>query len=80
MKLVKSITVSLGTRSPSENHSFFLGGIDTHSDYKEALLVLESMRQQSIHDGRQLYNYQTKVSDHQFTLEIRSAEEEYKVR
>ncbi|CAO3596652.1 unnamed protein product [Absidia cylindrospora] len=50
---------------------------NTHTQYKEGLILLESIRQKTIEDGRLLRDYQTQVTDNQFTLEIRRAEEEY---
>ncbi|KAI8342643.1 Sds3-like-domain-containing protein [Chlamydoabsidia padenii] len=51
---------------------------NTHPKYKEGLILLELTRQKTINDGQLVKEYQTKVSDHQFTLEIQLAEEEYK--
>ncbi|KAI8092466.1 Sds3-like-domain-containing protein [Halteromyces radiatus] len=50
---------------------------NTHRQYKEGLILLESIRQKTIEDGRLLRDYQTQVTDKQFTLEIHRAEEEY---
>ncbi|KAI9304472.1 Sds3-like-domain-containing protein [Cunninghamella echinulata] len=49
----------------------------THRKYKEGLLLLESIRQKTINDSRLFRDYQTEVTDRQFTLEIHQAEEEY---
>ncbi|CAO3614195.1 unnamed protein product [Cunninghamella echinulata] len=49
----------------------------THRKYKEGLLLLESIRQKAINDSRLFRDYQTEVTDRQFTLEIHQAEEEY---
>lgn len=53
--------------------------LDTHQHYKDGLLLLESIRQKTIDHGQLFREYQTQVTDRQFTLEIRHAEEEYLV-
>ncbi|KAI8071758.1 Sds3-like-domain-containing protein [Gongronella butleri] len=52
---------------------------NTHAQYQESLVLLDSIRQKSIQDGRMFRDYQTSVTDKQFTLEIHQAEEEYMV-
>ncbi|ORX58829.1 hypothetical protein DM01DRAFT_1333451 [Hesseltinella vesiculosa] len=50
---------------------------DTHTKYQEGLLMLETIRQKSMTDSRMFRDYQKSVTDKQFLLEIRQAEEEY---
>ncbi|KAI8333948.1 Sds3-like-domain-containing protein [Chlamydoabsidia padenii] len=50
---------------------------NTHQQYKEGLILLESTRQKTIDHGQLFRDYQTQVTDRQFTLEIHHAEEEY---
>ncbi|SAL99693.1 hypothetical protein [Absidia glauca] len=50
---------------------------NTHQHYKDGLLLLESIRQKTLDHGQLFRDYQTQVTDRQFTLEIRHAEEEY---
>ncbi|CAO3621036.1 unnamed protein product [Cunninghamella blakesleeana] len=49
----------------------------THRKYKEGLLLLESIRKKAIDNSRLFLDYQTEITDKQFTMEIDQAEEEY---
>ncbi|ORZ12662.1 hypothetical protein BCR42DRAFT_419717 [Absidia repens] len=52
---------------------------NTHTQCQEDLILLESIRQKTIEDGRLFRDYQTQVTDKHYTLEIHHAEEEYLV-